>query len=133
MTRPRTPLLRTKEREIARAGKLLFGAFFGEGETMGDGLARALAEEDGDAAPAPAAIHASPTAPAAPTSPARAAHTTTEIAVPSYTTIRCGCCPREAVLPSNTPSSALEAMGWRRVRCVDGSVAWQCDGCTGAR
>jgi hypothetical protein len=125
MTRPRSPLARAKEREIARAGKLLFGAFFGEGETMGDGLARALAEEDG-------AEHMEHGARApTPTPPARVVHTA--VVVQSYTSVRCGCCPREAVLPSNTPSSALGVMGWRRVRFVDGSEAWQCADCANPR
>jgi hypothetical protein len=123
VTRPRSPLARSKEREIARAGKLLFGAFFGEGETMGDGLARAIAEEDG----APVAAARAPT----PVTVTRAA-TATALAVPSYTTVRCGCCPREAVLPSNTPSSALVTMGWRGVRFVDESTGWQCADCVAA-
>lgn len=130
MTRPRSPLARSKEREIARAGKLLFGAFFGEGETMGDGLARALAEEDG-AEPMKHVSSRAPRAPAPTPPPARVVHTA--LVVPSYTSVRCGCCPREAVLPSNTPSSALVAMGWRRVRFVDGSEAWQCADCAAPR
>jgi hypothetical protein len=96
---------RAAEKDIARAGKLLFGALFG-GDSIGDGLARAVEAEERQE----------------------------EIAAMSYATLRCAACGREVVLPSTMPSSALEQLGWRTVRAQDGSVAWRCGGCgNGAR
>jgi hypothetical protein len=98
-------ILRTKENEIAKAGKLVFDAIFGDDKELEQRLSKELDEET-DPPADPSAID-----------------------VQGYTVVRCARCPREAVLPANVDARALEQVGWRRVA---GSDAWCCPMCASA-
>jgi uncharacterized protein with PIN domain len=97
-------ILRAKETEITRAGKLVFDAIFGESKDFEKHVAEL--EEEATAPPAdPNAIQTS-----------------------GYTVVRCDACNREAILPANVDLRALEQVGWRRVR----DDAWRCATCGGS-
>jgi len=98
--KPRSELAKTKERELVRAGRLLLGAFFG-GSSMEEGLSQAVEEETRADA----------------------------IDVGSYVALRCASCTREIALPSSTPTSAVEQMGWRTEPAIGGTHVWRCDTC----
>ncbi len=96
-------ILRTKENEIAKAGRLMFDALFGDDKELEQRLGKELDEE----ATAP---------PADPNA----------IDVVGCLVVPCSSCPREAVIPSNVDAKTLELVGWRRAPT---GAAWRCPMC----
>jgi hypothetical protein len=80
-------ILRTKEAEIAKAGRLVFDAIFGDSDefeqTLEDEIDR---EASGDNA---------------------------AITVEGHSFVRCAACGREQVVPPNIDARVLEQHGWR--------------------
>ncbi len=95
-----------KEHEIAKAGKLVFDAIFGDDKELEQRISKELELE----ATAP---------PAEPTS-------RPVIDVPAYLVVRCAGCTREAVLPSHVDVRALALVGWMHDARTD---SWRCPTC----
>jgi hypothetical protein len=96
-------ILRTKENEIAKAGKLVFDAIFGDDKELEQRLGKELDEEATDPPADPNAID-----------------------VVGCLVVPCSSCTREAVIPSHVDPKALELVGWRRVPPGD---TWRCPMC----
>ena len=94
-------ILRTKENEIAKAGKLVFDALFGDDDELERRLSKELDEETTDPPADPDAIE-----------------------VVGCLVVPCSTCPREAVIPANVDARALELVGWRK-----NGDAWRCPMC----
>ena len=92
-------ILRAKETEITRAGKLVFDAIFGESKAFEKRVAEL--EEETEPPADPSAIE-----------------------VPGYSVVHCSSCSREAVLPANVDARALEQVGWRGT-----GETWRCPMC----
>ena len=80
-------ILKSKESEITRAGRLFFDAVFGDQKE----IERELAEEDTERAPGDAAV----------------------IDVEACTVLECGVCHRELIVPTSLDSTVIAAQDWR--------------------
>ena len=94
-------ILRSKEAEISKAGRMVFDAIFGDSrefqQKLGEEMDRETAAEDEGA-----------------------------ITVEGSSLVRCAGCAREQPVPPNVDVRALERHGWRY---ADG--AWRCPFCVG--
>jgi hypothetical protein len=93
-------ILRTKEAEISKAGRLVFDAIFGDS----DALERRLADEADAATPDAAPGDA--------------------LTVEGHSFVRCAGCAREQTVPENVDVRTLEQRGWRLA-----GGAWRCSFC----
>ena len=98
-------ILRRKESEIAKAGKLVFDALFGDDSELEQRLSKALDEETTDPPADPNAIEAV-----------------------GCLVVPCATCTREAVVPAYVDARGLELVGWRPAG--DG---WHCPMCAATR
>ena len=104
-------ILESKKSEIAKAGRLVFDAIFGDTKDFERNIEQ-LEQADTDPG-APPAIAAAPFDDA--------------ITVEGYSCVTCGACGREQRLPPNVDVSAVERYGWR---CANAS--WRCPFCVAA-
>ena len=95
-------ILRAKEGEIAKAGRMFFDAVFGDSQEFQQKLGDEIDAEATAAADARA------------------------IAVEGHSFVRCAGCAREQIVPPNVDVHVLEQQGWQFA-----AGAWRCSFCVG--
>jgi hypothetical protein len=92
-------ILRSKEQEIAKAGRLIFDAIFGDSREFQERVGEELDDE-------------------------AAARDPNVITVHAESIVRCAGCAREQTIPTNVDVRVLERQGWRF-----GAGEWRCPFC----
>ena len=95
-------ILRAKENEIAKAGRLFFDAVFGDSDEFEQKLAIEVDTE------------------------VDTERDTQAITVEGHSFVRCAGCAREQTVPSNVDVRVLEQQGWNFA-----AGAWRCSFCVG--